>query len=1404
MELNQVTWESLLSMDDQTVGVNNQPGLRRSLLPAPLRIGSASTSPSQYQAPSPPLSPAPTLLVSVQAAEHTRSMSGKLSLHEYRRKLSHPDVESGTTAAPRRRLKRKPKAVNLNSRQGNTIPLSPPATPPLQVSFVPSPPISPDLISEHRTFSPGYSNASNLSRSCDVSPINENFLDIVRTTPQDNLTHNHSYEASTYNKPQYRALTTLRDSIRHIPARFTTHTKSASEPALPRTLRHRGVSFEILSPPKRTDSAMSQSSNGTASPVKSYTPTPLTNEIPPRSNTPPPKIHRRSASLGAERRCTPSRALFEDLPTAYSSITSGVSNKNKHVHPSLDTACSDEHPPRCSAEDTAADYQAVLSDAEPSTPQEENADVVEANIPRPVAKQRTLGEIPTVQESLYEAPQPCHPVRKTNKLVKRHLYATSDHSPGCPRIRPIISTFLNRRQPNLHGARGRIEKPKTIRDIINGSGNAQSASSLDDIEQQFQAASALHSPQPEPAQSPPDNHASRFPGALASHSLEATDEDEIRIPEEIYSESPALQPGGFSPEDSKRLAEWKSFILTGSTDHVASEELPRNLQRTSIFGPNFSRPMSSSRSQHRKSNRRGDRRLRLSYSASSMDGPHSGLPRLSAPSLRYSGKQKELSNFSLSPSQPVSPIEDETVTGVGSCSADYMGPGSSRNSSIHRLSQHTASSMALRSPQRPKSILPFEPIERKGYHPFFHAHLGSQRSNMKRGGNSTSTADRKRKESINTILDGDSDIEEGGGVSEKDWETVTESQMFNTRSRNPISHLESGSSLANYSSAGSLANGGLIDIPSQSSLQGRGLQSTLSNRSHRFRKPSWMKTSRQRRIPEISAPSFPRHLYSMSELPRDPEVLYSTAPPLMASTMQHPAPRAASYSHYQHPTPLREPHANPFRSTPPPLIEQTSGNHGKAGREKSGFVSAIRSSKFNFQDNDNNPFNSGPSAGPIRSLHPLPARASMRSSAWWTESSMNKMQSQRSFHNAPFSSSARGVGDISPFHTRNLSNHHQTSTTDNISATDIISSKTPLPVTSHTTRASSLAPRTPHAINHDIELDTLTRTRHRSIPARSRVRSFGSSLVSGNSTSRHPPGSLYHSIRSARDRALNHRHNRTLTNNSTSTTNEQLLAARPDTPASSRGASPHDFTMDYEPRAERVSSPRSLFGITPSIPSRPPTRSQSAATSRKPRSPKPDDILRERLEQIETASIVLSNHSPSMHDSCVRSPWTTCQPARQFTISHGASSFFATIDEEAAIIPSDAYCSTYGRHVFPEPPRLTPQPYRGPRPQQHQRGDSSGSTGGTVPGGSNLSAQRRMGRQLILLLSLVVPFGWFVVAYIGFEGKLADSLIRWRSNGAISEFHAKEKYWASQLAVSYAVFTLIVVLVVLTICLTAL
>lgn len=77
---------------------------------------------------SPPLSPAPTVLVSLHSIDNVQA-SGGLSLHEYRKNLSRPQLDGPFTPGPRRTLRRKPKTLNLNVVRSPKAPPSPPPTP---------------------------------------------------------------------------------------------------------------------------------------------------------------------------------------------------------------------------------------------------------------------------------------------------------------------------------------------------------------------------------------------------------------------------------------------------------------------------------------------------------------------------------------------------------------------------------------------------------------------------------------------------------------------------------------------------------------------------------------------------------------------------------------------------------------------------------------------------------------------------------------------------------------------------------------------------------------------------------------------------------------------------------------------------------------------------------------------------------------------------------------------------------------------------------------------------------------------------------------------------------------------------------------------------------------------------
>jgi hypothetical protein len=98
-------------------------------LPSPFPLHPSQTTPSRHPPYSPPISPSPTALVSLHMTEPSHTASGTLSLHEYRKYLSGPLLDVAADPSPRRTLKRKAKALNLNSTRSAFVLPSPPPSP---------------------------------------------------------------------------------------------------------------------------------------------------------------------------------------------------------------------------------------------------------------------------------------------------------------------------------------------------------------------------------------------------------------------------------------------------------------------------------------------------------------------------------------------------------------------------------------------------------------------------------------------------------------------------------------------------------------------------------------------------------------------------------------------------------------------------------------------------------------------------------------------------------------------------------------------------------------------------------------------------------------------------------------------------------------------------------------------------------------------------------------------------------------------------------------------------------------------------------------------------------------------------------------------------------------------------
>lgn len=123
----------------------------------PFSLPPSDTSPSRHSPYSPPVSPSPTVLVSLHMIEPSQTVSGSLSLHEYRKYLSGPQLDVSAPQTPRRTLKRKAKALNLNGTRSAGVPPSPPPSP--TTSHPPNCPLSPQF-----------------SQSLDLSPSGEDVL----------------------------------------------------------------------------------------------------------------------------------------------------------------------------------------------------------------------------------------------------------------------------------------------------------------------------------------------------------------------------------------------------------------------------------------------------------------------------------------------------------------------------------------------------------------------------------------------------------------------------------------------------------------------------------------------------------------------------------------------------------------------------------------------------------------------------------------------------------------------------------------------------------------------------------------------------------------------------------------------------------------------------------------------------------------------------------------------------------------------------------------------------------------------------------------------------------------------------------------------------------------------------
>ncbi|WEW60680.1 hypothetical protein PRK78_006167 [Emydomyces testavorans] len=1362
------------------------------LVPPPLRprAVSTTTTPSVH---SPPLSPNPTVFVSLQFVEPGTTASGNLSLQQYRRSLSRSRPDLTTASLPARSLKRKPKALNLNTNCApRTLP-SPPLTPP-----------SPSVSSEYSSLSiPQAQPAREPQQSTWADNRFPEFLATpVTPTATKSIPGVNTFPEQRHPGPGSDLIATRRDShtsrlvnksrqsvfckhIRQIPAKLFSHNKPASEIApsstrLKRTLHHRGVSFEILSPQRR------QYSHSCSS-LANIQPELIGCESMAFSHQPWAQSRVRSHSADGERYRTPSRALFDDLETAHSSITSrlnpdrnGISTSSPDLQRDGSPIQEKNHAQEAEVAQSlgAAPLQHsmalslpvnhdpltdLIPDGEESQLHETN-DALKIQDPLFAISQRsgaTAAQANADFEShrcalarhistrwSFNATGRRDRQRKRTRLVKRRPVSHTDpiqrtistHISPRNSASSVLSSFLDKRQPNLNGIRGRIDKPKTIDNIMKNRRSMLSMGLRNTCRPDLQDGGES---QVDTQQCLAENE------GFGIETVDGGSDSKTQMHQRAYATEEVV---GSPHLDS---------LTPSNNTHLDTRELvPPNLyrQKTGASSPNFSRPiptrkwLASRLSSFRSSTRSSAKVL---HDNSTLDSVRSPTQIQSDQEVQRENERsivKLLSRQSASIAREIerglsqartygsdSQLDDEEVIDVG--------PGSSQSSSTQHLSQHTGSSRIFPSPLRLSSGPSSQFSEQRPGNPYFHGGLRPpplpKRSESR--GNTHATLNKHAE------LLGVEGVEEEEDA-DHDWETVAGSQQFKS---GLVRQADTEGSLADYSSFGSLEN------PK--------MQSRRPLRSSRVFLPNASPNTDTVETPAFAGryshyfhkdPStgqyvlLPNTYYRHSEGARL-NAFSKPAPALLASTSRSPTPLP---NRYQHPTPLSDAHTNPFRSTPPSLHGQPG--QGDEPAHSSSCSPTVGNSKSSSYDSKANKHTSRRGYGQLQPNINILQNTRTSFQHWFSEIiAKDPAQNSSQSSSAPqdFSRNSEGTR-LHPCPDTNIT---ATGTDDNSSTNPLSLNLDCHPCFRPYQPVSQLP-------NH-VEL-----TRENSnVPSRSLStdRLLPPAPVGG----KHAPGSLYLSIRSARDRVLKNGYKRKSLNHLISNT----IQESPSEDVTPRAAS----TGLLERHLQRQGTVRSSIFASRSTHPQTPTVTRQSSTRQGTKRLKPDEILRDRLEQMDPA-LLADFCQPSPHSRLLRttrearlSPLDGTPNATHAQPPTGGRLSPIGFAEESAIPPE----MSFDHHSFSEPPRLNPTRRRSTR--------------------INLVKQRRLGRQLILWGSLAGPLGWIALALIGFGGGVADVLIQWRSDGSVDEFHEKEELLARRLSVAYAsalfVMAMVVMIVIL-------
>lgn len=1118
-------------------------------------------------------------------------------------------------------------------------------------------------------------------------------------------------------------------------------------------------------------------------------------------------------SENSQRRATPMRSLFDDLPTAYSQITGDhnlmmatrssstdfrsslmnpladrdrVPGSGTSGHHSANDQC-DQQIEKTGSVSNANEQRSILRQL--SNGSSASAKSVVGGFARPLLRRPKRAR--AAKDRLSNFLFPRSKVDHEGSNGKRLSRSTSDNSlfsgsqeqidqqdMGEPIHMGAFSestSSLNLCQPNYHSARGRIDKSSTINDIVHQRPRRGSISKFRERPvtswpDPFRHTRRTSSPAPfhesresscqhgvphdENSQETDigqgahlslvgDEPAAPLPsicGRLESQdNVKQTENDnpDVAIPAEQLSEHEKTTERVISNANEEQLSEqlaaveldtWPSHPFTAAP-HGSGTFIPYT-SSTGILGGYMPRQPKGASGYNRGPNSTVSARQAVPFSedqnANTETREEGFSPGEHKETLQSADDPPRFYPYRSQSAVNYSEINECGTFGASQSQIQDLGPGSSQSSSSQQLSE------SLISPLLRPHLRLFSGLRDLRSRSISHGGLSNNYSRLgqRRGRYVSSSRESEMQD------------------DEQDWETIPESDQFSRDTfdtfvgqgahrsgyadpyTSRLGQAMTGSSLADYSSYGSLAQEETsswtpFDLPSSPPLP----QASPFFHSQRAGPTNTHHPDHQSDM-ERSASSSDRHFQNTN-------LLMSNIPPLPATTSYLAGPpRPHSARAYRHPTPLGDSHTNPFCSSPPTIprgADVCPGRLNLASGQASR-VDGTSYSKFSFLDQSHITEEDTDLRSDVHTLGnvsthsdegppPLRTPSPEIPPLHRTLSASSGWVTIQSTHESP---AASDMPSTLPY-------RHQILTQTSRSRPGRVG---------HVEGPPSCGRRVTDSANDVGNAAPGASPKQAAAQSSSTER-----LIIGSSDEptlvRSTPGSIYQSIRSRGQKGQSQR--RSSNDIELQEWSQRSLGSRNLEATHGKGKDADMATTFSKPSLKRGPSTAALLATRTTF------NSSSATSTRRTKRYRTDAEVRERLR---------------IMDNIFASDIARPQAAMTFS----STSRF-TGDEESVGSYLPWYRSTSGRYVFAEPPRLVPLQFR------H-------SQLSTI---ANIVPQKRLGRRILVGLTLLFPFGWPVVALIGLGLSWPDCLIRWFSGGDVESFNDRERILARWITLGYTI-----------------